>query len=92
MPTPPKSEAFLKKARITQMMSSGPECGVHKVLAVMPNDLKEGFLEAMADQEIHATIIAELLAEEGYPVEATALRRHRRDRCKCSEREKLLNG
>jgi hypothetical protein len=65
------------------------------LLSILPEDLKVGFLEAMDDDAIYGSTIAELMTEEGYPIQPDAIRRHRNNRCKCkmrNEQKKKLDG
>ncbi|CAB4173508.1 hypothetical protein UFOVP955_32 [uncultured Caudovirales phage] len=62
----------------------GPTCGVYKILGTLESKDFET-LSAVLDKNSPwtSTQIAAILSDQGHPIKADALQRHRRGACEC---------
>lgn len=74
---------FVDRARAAQHGRKGGHCTAGLLLDSLPADYRAEVDVALADPAIYASLIAELLTGDGYPIASETLNRHRRGRCMC---------
>lgn len=74
-----------ERAKKMQVSRFGGTCTVSEARKKMTAEQCAEFDEALADEEIHASVLAELLRDDGIPLSDHAVRRHRSGKCRCAK-------
>ena len=75
--------SFMTRAQDAQRGRKGGQCTAGQALDSFLPEYRAQVTAALADLTIYSSVIASILAEDGYEIAAETLNRHRRGRCKC---------